>query len=100
MMREIAITQHTLQPPLIPEINREHPVESCDFWGVSGRRFPVATEHLKNGSLFFFFVGCTAMYPCERYGFQAKEERLILGSGIYNFCYQYFQRHGLSFSGS
>ena len=54
IIREIAITQHTLQPPLIPEINREHPVESCDLSGVSGRRFPVATEHLKNGSLFFF----------------------------------------------
>ena len=54
IIREIAITQHTLQPPLIPEIKREHPVESCGFWGVSGRRFPVATEHLKNGSLFFF----------------------------------------------
>ena len=40
--------------PLIPEMNREHPVESFGFWGVSGRRFPVATEHLQNGSLFFF----------------------------------------------
>ena len=82
-------------------MNREHPVESFGFWGVSGRRFPVATEHLQNGNLFFFFVGCTAMYPCEGYGFQAKEARLILGSGIYYIvCYQYFERYGLSFSGS
>ena len=37
------------------------------------------------------------MYPCEGYGFQAKEARLILGSGIYYiFCYQYFERYGLS----
>ena len=37
---------------------------------------------------------------CIQQKHRIKEARLILHSGIYIFCYQYFARHGLPSSGS